>query len=628
MLSYWFRESIPPTLLILFDNSSSISAGSDSVRLSEQLNLIESLKNEANGKYEVQYNTLDGRTLESINDLTFQQSSTNLNSAIRKTEQFNEGKNISALIVVSDGIVTEGNSPTFYRYSHPIYTVGLGDTTVRMDLSIKDLYFNKISYQGNQFPVQVDIKNQGFMGQKSRVILKHNGSILESKTVSFSNASDIQKVDFLVSAEQKGTQRYQISIEPLEGEYNLTNNTRDLFVEIVEGKEKILLISKKPHPDIKAIRSAIETNENYSFDIFIAGIGSFPTTKEPYDLIIYHQILPNDPLVESLNIPGQKTTASWYFFQSGQQGQLAINDIPVSVNPVPGEFDLSTPVFNTAFPYFQLSDDLSSFLRNLPPVSIPFGNYILPANASPLLFQRVGSIETTKPLLVISSDEPKKGVMLGEGLWKWRLQDYRQHQNHILFNELISKTVQYLSTKTDKRKLRVYPVSSVFSQGEITFDTEIYNDLYERQYNIPIELVLENEAGEKTSYSFTPTEGYNRIYINNLPQGIYQFVASATLSDKKEQITGQFVVENQPIELVDLQANHSMLRLLASKNGGAFVSGDNVSNLKDQFLNQVPPSRLEAQELQEPFLNLPWVLIVILIFASTEWFLRKYHGGY
>jgi len=44
----------------------------------------------------------------------------------------------------------------------------------------------------------------------------------------------------------------------------------------------------------------------------------------------------------------------------------------------------------------------------------------------------------------------KNANFLGDGLWKWKMRDYVDHNNHNLFNELISKTVQYLSVKADK----------------------------------------------------------------------------------------------------------------------------------------------------------------------------------
>ena len=42
---------------------------------------------------------------------------------------------------------------------------------------------------------------------------------------------------------------------------------------------------------------------------------------------------------------------------------------------------------------------------------------------------------------------------MGEGLWKWRMQEYKVFSDHSITNELIIKTVQYLALK-NKNEVR------------------------------------------------------------------------------------------------------------------------------------------------------------------------------
>ena len=37
------------------------------------------------------------------------------------------------------------------------------------------------------------------------------------------------------------------------------NNVKDVFVDIIDGRQKILLLANAPHPDLGAIKNAIET---------------------------------------------------------------------------------------------------------------------------------------------------------------------------------------------------------------------------------------------------------------------------------------------------------------------------------------------------------------------------------
>ena len=47
------------------------------------------------------------------------------------------------------------------------------------------------------------------------------------------------------------------------------------------------MVGLAPHPDIKAIATTIENNENYEIKIHIPGIEEFQEDK--YDLVIFHQ---------------------------------------------------------------------------------------------------------------------------------------------------------------------------------------------------------------------------------------------------------------------------------------------------------------------------------------------------
>jgi hypothetical protein len=71
----------------------------------------------------------------------------------------------------------------------------------------------------------------------------------------------------------------------------------------------------------------------------------------------------------------------------------------------------------------------------------------------------------------------KTAILTGEGIWRWRLEDFEKNENHDAVDELIGKSVQYLSAKDDKRKFRAYPAKNRFAENErITLNAELYND--------------------------------------------------------------------------------------------------------------------------------------------------------
>ena len=133
------------------------------------------------------------------------------------------------------------------------------------------------------------------------------------------------------------------------------------------------------------------------------------------------------------------------------------------------------------FSLFTLSDKTTQTIAKLPPFSCFFGDYITNPASKTLLYQRVNSLETNYPLWMFNeSGDVKFGIVCGEGLWRWRLYDYMLNKNQEATNELIDKTIQYLSVKADKRPFRVNLQKNIFSDNEaITFDAQLYNANYE-----------------------------------------------------------------------------------------------------------------------------------------------------
>ncbi len=112
------------------------------------------------------------------------------------------------------------------------------------------------------------------------------------------------------------------------------------------------------------------------------------------------------------------------------------------------QVDLVTPLFNPQFNRFTFSDENKDIITKYPPVSVPFGNFNLKGGAETVLYQQVGSVGTDKPLLMIGEKNGmKQAVLLGENIWKWRLHEYSLNQNQNAFDDLVGKTIQYLSTK-------------------------------------------------------------------------------------------------------------------------------------------------------------------------------------
>lgn len=90
-----------------------------------------------------------------------------------------------------------------------------------------------------------------------------------------------------------------------------------------------------------------------------------------------------------------------------------------------------------------------------------------------------------------------------------------------------------------------------FSNAEpAVIESQVYNDLYELVYGNTIRLEIRNEQGEVSTYSYITSPGSSRYRIGGLKEGIYRFTASTSINDKKETVTGQFLVRARWIKIL------------------------------------------------------------------------------
>jgi hypothetical protein len=232
-------------------------------------------------------------------------------------------------------------------------------------------------------------------------------------------------------------------------------------------------------------------------------------------------------------------------------------------------------------------------------------------------------------LMTWPDNNRKIAVLIGEGLWRWRLNEFADNGNTQVFDELFSKLIQYLSTLEDKRRFRSFPLQNEFSDSEpVVIESQVYNDLYELVFGNSIRLEVRNEQGEVTTYSYITSPGSSRYRIGGLKEGVYRFRASTTINDKREEVTSQFLVRAQNLEAQNLTADFGLLRTLSRETGGKFYTLDQISLLTSDLQQNKAASLIHSEETFNQLINLKWVFFLLLALISTEWFLRKYLGSY
>lgn len=630
-----------PKVVLAIDNSESVPAAGRPA-LNTALANLQTLRQQLTDEgLDVAVRTLsDSAGNADLAQIPFTQRSTNLSGLLANIRNDYEGQHLTDVVLVSDGIFNQGLSPTFGQYPFAVHAVGLGDTIPKRDVAVKGVVANRIAYLGNQFPIQAEITSVGFPGRAGTVVLRQGGREVGRQTLSFGQAQTFGSVTFQTNATQKGVQHFVVEVVPQSGEFSTKNNRQDVYIDVIDGREKVLLLGLTPHPDLKAIRSMLERNANYELDVrVLIGSETPPPTDKKYDLIILHQIPDNagaSANVVQLLMANNKTTP--ILFVLGNQSSVGpfntLNPV-MQITAQPGQSDKVTARYNDAYKALNLDAARLDILTKMPPLSAPYGDFKLMPGSEVVLWQQVGSVQTQKPLLALNvtagaADRPRKAAVLaGEGLWQWRLEEYALTDKQEVIDEMLQKVIQLISVKEDRRKLRVYPIRNEFVVGEkVIFETELYNDIYERIYDKPVNLNVLDERGITRSFNYTPTTDNSRFEISRLPEGAYTYRATTNLGGKNEVSEGQFIVRDLQLEALNTTADHGLLRQLASQTGGKFYKASSTQNLVRDLTSRETPARLSSTEDLSELINWRWLFFVILGLAALEWGVRKYFGGY
>lgn len=630
LVRYVSNTTVPPTIVFALDNSQSVELFTDTAELQRTQQRLQGLRErlEAAG-YRTALHTLTTDAPGRIDFLTYTASTTNLSQLLQQVQQNQSGQNLAGVVLLSDGILNQGTSPTYSNYGFSLYPVAVGDTVPKKDVLVTSLRYNKVNYSGNRFPLEAEVQHTGFGGSTARVVLQENGKTIASKQILFRDRQPVQQVPFQVLASGLGKRHYVVQVEPLQGEFTTLNNTKHAYIDVVKGKIKVLMAAAAPHPDIKALRAAIETNENYETSLFIPGLS--PLQQQKYDVAVLHQIPARTAGAESaLSLVREQKLPALYIL--GPQSDLPnFNRLNIGLNLISsGQTDRVSAVENSSFSNFQLPEHANERLQEYPPAPVPFGEVRRNANTEVVLYQQVGRVRTDKPLLAVhTAGEARNAVLLASGTWQWRIQEAAQHERPEVYDQLITNLIQLLSAPRNKKRLNVYPLQTEYtSSDEIRFAAEVYNEALEPIFGQNITLTLSGEEEQERTFTFSNSESQTGVNIGSLPGGRYTYQASATVNGKRLQDTGEFIVEELQLEALNAVADHTLLYQLANNTGSRLYFPQQLQELEQDILKADHKPLIYSQEELNELVDLKWLFFLLLGLITAEWFLRKYNGSY
>lgn len=622
-----------PVIVFAQDNSESIAVGKDSsFYKNDYVAQLKALTAQFGEDYEIKTLSFGDHVSEGIDSISYQDQLTDFSGLLDEIYTRYSGRNLGAIIIASDGLYNKGSQPVFAykKLNVPVYTVALGDTTMYKDILISDVATNRLAYLGNKFPMEITIEGRK-AGQTSAVLtVSKKGNVLYNNTINFSGERFNTTIPLTFDATETGLQKYAIHLSGIEGEMTQANNHKDVFIDVLDSRQKVLILAYAPHPDLNALRDAISSNESYKVDVKLAK--DFTGNPDEYSLIIFHQLPAAGSVGQSIVVNALERKIPSVFVWGVSTDFNAFNKLNLGYSLV-GYMNNTTDIggnYVEEFSLFTLDAEVSNLIKTMPPLTVPFGDYTFSPGVSALVNQQVGQIKTRKPLISFNKvNDTKTGLIAGEGIWRWRLTAYQQSESHDQFNQFITKMVQYSSAKEDKSLFRVNGKNDFLENEQIIFDAELYNQSYEPITNKEISMRIISDDGKEYNYIFSASGNRYRLNAGQLPVGNYNYEASVNGDATLPKERGEFSISPLQLEVVNTIADHRLMYQLAADNHGEMVYPQNMGSLPELIKNKkdIVSVSYENKQLNE-LINYRWILILLLFLLSGEWLLRKRAGTY
>ena len=350
-------------------------------------------------------------------------------------------------------------------------------------------------------------------------------------------------------------------------------------------------------------------------------------------LAILHQLPSSDfPIGNILNALTENKTPTLFVLGS-QTSVAAFNKAQSAVQIVQSTINMNEvqAAFDPDFSLYITEEQAADVISSLPPLLAPFGEYKVSPNSSVAVHQKIGSVVSSYPLLLFNEQlDMKQAVLAGEGIWRWRLIDYLNNKDHSATNELITKAVQYLAVKVDKRQFRVTSPKNIFTENEsIELNAELYNDAYELINNPEATISIVDEDGKEFPYIFNKTTNAYILDAGSMAVGNYTFSARVNFNGKDLTHSGRFSVGPLQLESTRTTADHQLLFALSQQYDGSLFYPNQLTELAEAVKGKesIKPVLYDSYKVQS-FINIRWILFILALLLGLEWFIRKYNGVY
>ncbi|HUT32412.1 MAG TPA: VWA domain-containing protein [Planctomycetota bacterium] len=585
--------------------------------------------------------------------------STRLGTAIDDVVARYSGQPIAGVIALTDGASNEGLEPLEVARKMkdrgiPLFPVGIG-VPDPPDVRVEGLVVQDTVFAKDRVPVRFRLTSKGFTNRHLDVVVTVDGKEIARQDVVLTGDTQFEEMSFLPE-EGAASLTLKVAATPLPGEVVADNNHLSQNIRVIDEKIKVLYVEGKPRWEYRYLRAVLL--RDYRLDVkflLTQGDRDLPKASDRYlerfpevageafiwDLVILGDVPASYFTPAQLNrieqlvrerggsllvLPGHQNPLTTYL------GSPIEGILPVRLQPESWE-----AVEETVYPVVTSKGDEMTVVTLEVPEERNTARW---ARVRPLY--QVPAVAGAKPaatVLATLSDFPRrrepyplicwqrygrgKAMFVGtDQLWRLRFKlGDRYHARYW------GQVIQFLTLSRllgENKRIQIETGHRSFRTGErVPIYANVLSEAFEPVNLAAYSIYVERPEGqaETSQIKLEPVRDVPGFYQGFFtPEIEGRYVLRASPAEREYANSVELQVATTPLEQLEPALQEDSLRKLAELSGGRYFTIRDLPTLPDQLQQQLETTIVRREK---ELWDLPFIFIVVLLCAATEWFFRR-----
>jgi uncharacterized membrane protein len=615
-----------------------------------------------------------GETLARVDQaqLTAHARRSDLSGALAALADRYRGQRLAGVVVLSDGGDTALEEAGSARpLGVPVFTVGVGTTTIVRDREILNLTAGEPILSESSVDLSVSATSLGFGTAPMALRLTANGRPIETRHVTPpADGGPVHEI-FTVSPSADAATVYAVEIPADAGELATENNTRSVIVPPQGRRRRVLLVEGAPGFEHTFLKRALARDQALEVDsvvrkgqndegrdtFFIQALASrsaalatgYPVRRADlfvYDAVIFGNIegdfFSRDQLQMTTDFVatrggGLLVLGARSFERAGLVGTPLEEVLPLDLTSrqsvsartlsglAPGTNALALTSDGLSHPATRIAlsvDESRKRWSQLPPLAA------VAAAGSPRPGAQVLAVSNTgaelRPLLATQRyGLGRSMIFAGEASWRWRMMLPAHDTTH----ELVWRQLARWLAASAAERIEIPPASVALPGTNETISVLVRDEEFRAVGNAEVTIRVTEPGGQERSVPAAladPGEGRYAASVRFDQAGVYTIAAAARRgSQALGSATRPMLVGGSDVELSEPRLNEAVLRRIAETSGGQYLPASDLSTL---------PGLLRTSDVGRPPTEMrdlwhnAWAQAVIVGLLAAEWVVRRRVG--